>query len=58
MVRKDVKKLEAADNRLAVDELQQEMSIISFKSRKVWNQVFNNNTSTCETLHSSFGDKS
>jgi hypothetical protein len=41
-----VRKLKAAEDHLVVDELQQEMSIIFFKSRKVWNQVFNNNTST------------
>jgi hypothetical protein len=54
-----VKKLNSAQDRLAVDELQQEMKKVPFKSRKVWNQVFNtiSNTSTLhETLRASFGD--
>jgi hypothetical protein len=54
-----VKKLKSAEDRLAVDQLQEEMKKAPFKSRKVWNQVFNtiSNTSTLhETLRASFGD--
>jgi len=47
-----VKKLNSAQDRLAVDELQQEMKKVPFKSRKVWNQVFNAISNT-STLHDS-----